>query len=416
RYWAYQTEVAADLRARAEHPVEAWTPAERDALRRGLARSFASEGPRAADPRQRLAAVSAARHRLCVISGGPGTGKTTTVVRVLALLAEQAQARGEPLPRIQLLAPTGKAAARLVESIQAGRDQLDCAPEIRAAIPDQAATIHRRLGMRPGSPTRFFHDRDHPLPAEIVLVDEASMVDLALMAKLLQAVPRDARLILLGDKDQLASVEAGAILGAICNVEGDRGYSSAFAHEIEALLGEHAPAALEVTRTQPGIWDCVVELTRSFRFDASGGIGRLAQAINRGDGDEAVRQVEGGTDPHVQLVDLPNVDALVPRLEALVVPAFRPMLRERDPVARLQALHEFRLLAAHRRGPFGTEHVNRLIESILRSHGLIRGGTSEDGEFDGRPILVTHNDYQLDLFNGDVGILHRDPSTQDLRA
>lgn len=414
RYWTYQNEVAADLRMRSLAGVTPWDAETRRDIASRLDRLFGGSHGQAADPRQKLAAVAAARHHLAVISGGPGTGKTTTVVRVLALLIEQALARGESPPRIDLLAPTGKAAAKLIESIRDGASRLACDPAVHDAIPDQAATIHRRLGMRPGRPTQFFHDRSNPLPADVVLVDEASMIDLALLAKLLQAVPRRARLILLGDKDQLASVEAGAILGDICNVDGHRAYSAPFAAEVASVLGRDVADGLDASRTHHGIWDCVVELTRSFRFDAEGGIGRLARAINAGDGEEAVRCVESTADPHVRLIPLHRADALPATLAPLVLPAFEPLFTLPDPEARLAQLGTFRLLAAHRRGPFGTEALNRLIEELLRRQGFIRG-TSSDGFYDGRPVMVTQNDYQLELFNGDIGILQRD-AHGDLRA
>ena len=221
RYWAYQHELALELQTRvADDPADVGPRRLRD----GLDRLF----PPAADgvDRQRLAAAVAALKRFSVISGGPGTGKTTTVVRILALLLEQASV---PL-RIALAAPTGKAAARMQEAIRASRETLPVDARIRDAIPAEATTIHRLLGFRPGS-VAFRHDRDNPVPVDVLVVDEASMVDLALMTKLVRAVPRTARLILLGDKDQLASVEAGAVLGDIC---GDSpGFSPAFRRRID---------------------------------------------------------------------------------------------------------------------------------------------------------------------------------------
>ncbi|HMI94325.1 MAG TPA: AAA family ATPase, partial [Polyangiales bacterium] len=200
-------------------------------LEAGLARLFpAALAAADGEPdHQRAAAEHALRSALTVISGGPGTGKTSTVAKILALLIEQAFARGTSAPRMWLLAPTGKAAARLGEAIQQARAQLACTLDVLAAIPDQASTVHRALGA--GRAARFRHGPESPLPADVVLVDEASMVDLALMARLIAAVPRDARVILLGDENQLASVEAGAVLGDICGGvalrEGGRGFRPA---------------------------------------------------------------------------------------------------------------------------------------------------------------------------------------------
>ena len=277
RYWRYQSRLAAALRDRAREPADDFDAVR---VRASLDRLFSSRGGPRPDTRQRLAAIVAMLRRLAIISGGPGTGKTTTVVRILAALQEEALAAGRPALRIELLAPTGKAAARMVESIRANKAGLHTSEAVKATIADEASTIHRRLGFRPYAPTRFTHDADNPLPADVVLVDEASMVDLALMAKLVDAVPRRARLILLGDKDQLASVEAGAILGDICDAHGEHRYSRELAEQVHALApDELAPLAVGPSRT--GIWDCMVHLTHSYRFDGQSGIGALARAVGQ---------------------------------------------------------------------------------------------------------------------------------------
>ncbi|HEY8515116.1 MAG TPA: exodeoxyribonuclease V subunit alpha [Candidatus Binatia bacterium] len=327
------------------------------------------------DDAQRAAARTAATRRLCVISGGPGTGKTSTVVKILALLAEQRLRAGEPPPRALLLAPTGKAAMRLTESIRNAKAQLACDDEVRAAIPEASSTIHRALGVIEGSTTRFRHHRDNPLPADVVLVDEASMVDLALMARLVDAVPDEARLILLGDKDQLASVEAGAVLGELCAEPRDDG-----------PLGR-----------------CIVHLTRSWRYRPGSGIEALARAINAGDAARALEIVADPAYPDVTRVDPARDQALSPALEAQVMDGFAPYFEASDAGERLRALERFRVLCAHRRGPHGVETANSEIESALATAGRIeRGGGAT---YAGRPIIVTRNDYQLELFNGDVGTI-----------
>jgi exodeoxyribonuclease V alpha subunit len=310
------------------------------------------------------------------VSGGPGTGKTSTVVKILALLAERERAAGRRPPRALLLAPTGKAAMRLTESIRREKARLDCDDVVRGAIPEEAATIHRALGTIDGSTTRFRHHREHPLAADVVLVDEASMVDLALMARLADAVPAVARFILLGDEDQLASVEAGAVLGELCAGSGERA----------APLGP-----------------CVVRLTRSWRYRPGSGIEALANAINAGEAERALAILDDPAYPDVERVEAARDAALSGSLRASAVDGFRSYLEEDDPRRRLDALERFRLLCAHRRGPHGVETANAEGEAALAEEGLLSRG---DGPtYDGRPIIVTRNDYQLQLFNGDVGTI-----------
>ncbi|MCE5233855.1 MAG: AAA family ATPase, partial [Xanthomonadaceae bacterium] len=269
RYARYERELAADLAARAAAtaaPVNADDVARLHAL-------FPRGGGDADLDRQALAALLALRGRLTVITGGPGTGKTTTVTRLLALLAHAAQRDGTPL-RVRLAAPTGKAAARLAEAVRAQKATLALPAQIAAQIPEDAATVHRLLGARPGR-TTFRHDRAHPLDADVVVVDEVSMVDLPLMAKLVAAVPAQARLILLGDPDQLAAVEAGDVLGAIADAADAGGYSPAVADLAERTLGARPPLAARPC----ALADAAVALTRSHRFATAGGIGRLAAAV-----------------------------------------------------------------------------------------------------------------------------------------
>jgi exodeoxyribonuclease V alpha subunit len=324
-----------------------------------------------------------------VISGGPGTGKTSTVVKILALLVEQALARAPAatvrraaeLPRMLLLAPTGKAAARLSEAIKRAKGALQATAEVRAAIPDEASTIHRALGTIGGHAQRFRHHRDAPLAADVIVVDEASMVDLALMARLLEAVPAGARVILLGDKDQLASVEAGAVLGDICGAGLDRSATGAIAASI-ALL------------------------TRSYRYGADSGIGKLAAAINHAQPERALELLRDPDIRDVSLVDYAPGGALPVELYSAAVAGFRPLLEASDAAAKLRALDRFAVLCAHRRGPHGQLAINRAIEAGLREAGLVPAGSER---YAGRPVIVTQNDYQARLFNGEVGVLLRDP-------
>lgn len=396
RYWLHQERLAAAIRSRAL-PV---APApEEGVIREILERLFPRGAAAGEADGQRIAAVTAAGRRFCVISGGPGTGKTYTVVKIVALLAWLAQHDGERL-RVTLAAPTGKAAARLAESIRRARMQLDCPEQVRSAIPEEAATIHRCLGADRNRMTEFRHNARQPLRSDLVLVDEASMVDIALMTRLVEAIPPHARLILLGDKDQLASVEAGAVLGDICGTgpsasQPDRAVAQA------PQAGEQLSLDLSGSRRNP-MRDCIVELRHSYRYDAERGIGALARAINAGDAGEVLRILESPEHPEVSRLDPGRNGELSERLRKDVLRGFTPYLKALSHEQRLADFDRFRVLCAHRRGYGGVEMVNVKIERLLADHGLLR---IDSAWYPGRPILVTRNDYQLNLYNGDVGLL-----------
>lgn len=364
RYWAHQETLAAALRTRMGTSGPA---VDEDLLREGLDRLFpATSGADSGAELPRVAAERAVRRSFCVVSGGPGTGKTTTVVKILALLVEQAERAGRRF-RAELLAPTGKAATRLAEAIRVAKADLACRPEIAQAIPDETRTIHRALGALGTTGTRFRRGPDDPLAADLVLVDEASMVDLALMARLLAALPADARLVLLGDRHQLASVEAGSVLGDICTLD---------------------PSP-------------VVFLTRSHRYDPRSGIALLAEAVQRGDADAALAVLASAEHSDVERID-PATDGPGDALVADAVAGYRTYLEAPDAAGRLDALGGFRVLCAHRRGPHGVERANQLVEDALVQARLVdRQGPT----YAGRPLLVTRNDYALQLFNGDVGVI-----------
>jgi len=417
RYWTHQVHLAGAIQARA---LRVDVDLNRTWLMPALDRLWPADPSSARDlDWQRMAGLMAIQRRFLVISGGPGTGKTFTVVQILALLIEHALHTGQRPPRITLVAPTGKAAARLAESIRRTKPTLSCSEAVREAIPDDAATIHRCLGSLDGSTTRFRHNTDNPLVTDVLLVDEASMVDLALMARLLDAVPPDARVLLLGDEDQLASVEAGAVLGDICNSGAPRSYSQAFVESIAVLTGERVPvtSGSQPTEQRPpestGICDCIVQLTRSYRYGADSGIGALARAVNAGDSDAAQSILDSPEYPDVTLVAPATDGRLSAALHAAVVHGFAPYLHEGDPAERLHAFERFRVLCAHRRGWEGTEWVNRQIEAALAAASMILA----DGHlYVGQPIIVTRNDYQLGLFNGDVGLIVSDREHVDARV
>jgi exodeoxyribonuclease V alpha subunit len=406
RYADYQRALAGRLRELAAAEVAVNDSLLAASLERFFPRALGSEAPDA----QRLAAVLALTRRLAVISGGPGTGKTTTVVKILALLQEQALASGAAL-RIELVAPTGKAAARLAESVCERVEGLPCSEAVRAAVPRSAATIQRQLGFQPNVPSRFRHDASRPLAADAVIVDEASMVDLATMAKLVLAMRPDARLVLLGDRDHLASVEAGAILGDIFGPRREPRYSRAFAARAQPLLGAPLAHGCSVEPTHPavgeapsGLGDSLVELTESYRYRSHSGIGALARAVNAGDADAALAVLAGETAMPYGEVALRPLDEARPLAElgVTLTEALAGYFRASAPDERLAELNRFRILCPHRRGALGVEAINALVERYLRDRGLI---VLDGPYYDGRPLLVTQNDYALGLFNGDLGVV-----------
>jgi len=397
RYWRYEEELATALLKRG-----AGTEFNRELLKEGLGRLF-PRGAGAETDWQRVAALAALSRRFCVISGGPGTGKTSTVVKVLALLLEQ---QGGESCRIALAAPTGKAAARLKESILGG---VECSEEVRALIPGEVSTIHRLLGYLKGS-CSFRHHRDNPLPYDLVIVDEASMVSLPLMAKLVDALRHDTRLILLGDRDQLASVEAGAVLGDICDTGGIHGFSAAFAR----LAGELTGDLLPELGASGVLGDAVVLLRKSYRFSSESGIGRVGALVNEGDGDGALAAFQDAGLADISLAQTPQAADLGDALAERILAGYAPYLKENSPEQAFARFGEFRMLCAMRSGPYGVEAVNRLVEERLAKAGLIKPGGRW---YAGEPVMITRNDYNLGLFNGDIGLVLPDPeSDHELRA
>jgi exodeoxyribonuclease V alpha subunit len=389
RYWAYEDRLAARLGALLAAP-----PAALDTQRLGPDGGLFDYGwVGQGEPNwQAVAAAVALRHRFTVISGGPGTGKTYTVLRLIRLLLEAAEAAGSPLPVIRLAAPTGKAAARMMASIRAGLDALPDADALRAHLPDKAATLHRLLGLRLGSVLPRHH-RDEPLAADVVIVDEASMIDLPLMAKLADAVPDHGRLILLGDRYQLASVESGSVLAELCGAAGVNAFSTAQREALAPLV----PAAAETAERSP-LADHVVTLQTSHRFEPESAIGRLAAAVNSGDAEAAIA-VGAEADPAVQLLldGAPELDALA----ADLADAYAPLLDAATPAAAIHAIDQARLLTATRVGATGAVAMNqRIFEHVARRRGL----DPQQTWYHGRPVIVLHNDYRAGLFNGDTGV------------
>lgn len=375
-----------------ESPVAAF---DRSLVRAALDKQFGLQP----DNWQKIAAAVAITRQIAVISGGPGTGKTTTVAKLLATML----ALSEGAMRIRLAAPTGKAAARLTESLGKALQQLDVSDEEKQRFPAEATTLHRLMGAVPGSQRMRYH-AGNPLHLDLLVVDEASMVDLPMMANLIAALPPHARVIFLGDRDQLASVEAGAVLGDICRCA-EAGYSPERAAELSELTGYAVEGNNDAQA--PLVRDSICLLRKSYRFDASSGIGQLALAVNAGE----TRQVEkvfdsGFTD--IERFSLNSSEAYQHLLSA-GVGGYRHYLsclaEGAEPQEVLKAFGRFQLLCALREGPFGVMGLNERIEVSLLRAGLIRRSPGPAGKwYVGRPVMIARNDSTLGLFNGDIGI------------
>jgi exodeoxyribonuclease V alpha subunit len=401
RYWDQEEQVALELLERS-----ASRPSDLDlgVLTAGLDRLFLA----GADDDQRLAAAVCALSRVSVLAGGPGTGKTTTVSRLLALLREQ-----HPRWRIALAAPTGKAAARLEEAVTSSTATLS--EEDRSRLGElHATTLHRLLGWRPESRSRFRHDKTNRLPFEVVVVDESSMVSLTMMARLLEALRPTTRLVLVGDPDQLASVEAGAVLGDLVDrtVLGRR--TAAFAATLRTALpglvveepADAAPSPDSLVR------DGVSALSTNRRFPETSGIARLAAAVQAGRGDDALAVLLSDS-PEVELVEVADDSYLTAdhladvRAEVQATGAALHAAAERgDTVGALEVLERHRLLCAHRRGLRGVQHWSGLAARwIAEVHPVV---PRADGRYAGEPLMVTTNDRDIDLYNGDTGVVVSD--------
>ncbi len=390
RYWRQERLIARYVDAAHGRPVAAPEPA---ALTRALARLFPEEPP----DRQRLAAVVAAHRRFSIVAGGPGTGKTTTVAKLLALLQDQVGGG----VRIALAAPTGKAAARLQQAANEAAEALQ--PEDQARLGTlKASTLHRLLGFKPGSRGRFWHDLDNHLAYDVVVVDEASMVSLTLMSRLVEALRPDCRLVLVGDPDQLASVEVGAVLGDLVQRPAPPGVQPTVGLE-PYVAGDLAD--LDAEEREVALTRGVVRLSHVYRFPEE--IQALADGIRRGD-TGAVMGVLAEGHASIEFIesDVAVTTSTLDGLRADVVAAgvdLSSAARDGNAEQALVSLDQHRLICAHREGPYGVARWSRQVEEWL---GEVIDGYGRDGYwYVGRPLIVTTNDHQLRLYNGDTGVV-----------
>ena len=408
RYWDYENRLSNTIKSRIKENIQG---IDRSILKDSLNRLFPNNGTNEFNW-QKVAGVIAAFKKFCVITGGPGTGKTFTTAKILALLLELSP---KDKPSILLAAPTGKAAARIGESIRAAKTTLNCSEDIIDAIPSEAYTIHRMLKTIPGSPY-FYHNAENPLTADIVVVDEVSMVDLALMVKLLSAVKNDARIILIGDRDQLASVEAGFVMADICDRDNIHLFSECFYRQFEKITQCNMEISSKKLKNSPGLYDCMVVLKRSYRFTDSSGIGECSRAVNNGKFDETFSILKSNPDQ----IDWKKISGhydLSMALPKEVINGYSDYLNCRDPHKALELFNRFRILCAVKFGVLGVIEINRLTENILNRNDLIElDNLSTYPWYRGRPVLISRNDYSLELFNGDIGITMPEPDskTKDL--
>ena len=397
RYWKYEDELGGNLEARLKgNPICDFDQAE---LAGNLKKLFPAQSDL-----QKVAAFVAVTSPLCVISGAPGTGKTRTIVLICALLIALT---GKRELNFALAAPTGKAAARLKETIAQTRLSLRLPGAVDEKLPTAASTIQRLLGAKRDSP-HFQHDAKNPLAADVVIVDEASMIDLALLAKLFDAVRPDARIILVGDKDQLASVEAGSAFRDICTPGFELGISVSLAEAFAKCTSEELEGT---SASEAPIHSVVVELRRNYRFTPGTGIAELSSAVNQGDAAGAIEVLKGGG--RIRWRPTPSAKSFERELRERVFPRFEKFLALTDPIEALNQLGEFAVLCALRRGPFGAETVNVSLERMLHETGRIEGNSRYHA---GEPVIIVRNDYNVGLFNGDLGIVLPDAASGELRV
>jgi exodeoxyribonuclease V alpha subunit len=402
RYYKYELALAQGIMSRLQ-PMP-WSVSGNKELIQSLFSLSKDEPGQSTDINwQAVAACIAAQNKFSVISGGPGTGKTTTVIRLLALIIHQYQTEYSRNPIIKLAAPTGKAAMRLTQSITDAKAQLNVEDNIKNSIPQKAETLHRLLQRdRQGG---FKFNQFNPLHLDVLIVDEASMVDLPLMAKLIMAMPDHGQIILLGDKDQLASVEAGSVLADICDNEINHGYGADVIESVRAIVdGDYN------TYAEPKgavIRNHICHLRKSYRFSENSGIGHLAKAANEGSYISWQKaEKHGYEDIDVQTLDDQSYKGFMKKACDEYISQIKQVnsagMDDESALALHQEYNAYQILCAIKEGPLGVSGINEEIEKGLRQAGCI---IDESQWYSGRPIIVLENDYGLNLYNGDVGIL-----------
>ena len=422
RYFSYQQQIALYLQQSSERSQmlrQAINPALLHQLLDPLFPATATE-----PDWQRLSCAIAASSSFSVITGGPGTGKTTTVVKLLLVLQQLQQQQGAAPLTIQLAAPTGKAAVRLRSSIRTALDKLPAPAEIKSQVPTDVSTLHKLLGARAQS-RQFKQNALEPLALDLLVVDEASMLDVELMAALLSALPAHARLILLGDKDQLASVEAGALMAELCQWAEQGHYWPATADWLNQLSSAAIPEHL-ISQQGKALEQQIGMLRVSHRFDPHSGIAKLATAVNSGQSAEvaAICRADYADLQYLEVAEFRQLKPFVltgqGKSGLTEAAGFRFYLNSMAQSPALDASDQhidlwaqqvltdfsaFQLLCAVRQGPFGVEQINLAVEKMLLQAGLIQHSGQQSSQwYAGRPVMVTQNDYALGLMNGDVGL------------
>ncbi len=399
RYWQYEMVISRWICSRVDPDGDILYPfmkmVHMDVLREGLNRLFDTGDEY---NWQRLAAASGVLRPFTVLTGGPGTGKTTTVIKMLAVIIEQYLA-ANTIPSIALAAPTGKAAGRMKETIKQQRLLVECEQAVLDHIPEETFTLHRLLGTIHGR-SHFRHNEDNPLPYDVVIVDESSMVDVALMARLVQAMPKKGRLILLGDRDQLSSVEAGAVLGDICDSGQYHGYTGKWNDVLQGV--STALPEEKIDDAEPPMADTVVMLRKNYRFGTGSGIGELSRSIREGDEKTVLSLLESDQYDDISIIQPSKTGQPFDLLPELVSEGFGPFLRANSPEDAFLKFSEFTILTPFRTGHFGIHSLNHAVEKILHGKGNISVHTPW---YDHRPVMITVNDYSLRIYNGDVGIV-----------